>query len=58
MVINVQSTPVIAEIPTMHANSWQKKAISNLGDAEMSVPYLIVMLEYRCCIFSLFTFFS
>ncbi|KAK1130034.1 hypothetical protein K0M31_019718 [Melipona bicolor] len=50
MVIIEQSIPVIPEIPPMHTKIWHKKKISNLGDAETSIPYLKVMLEcHRLC---------
>ena len=55
MVIIEQSIPVSPATPPMHTKIWQKKTISYMGDAEMSVPYLIVMLECHSCIFLFFS---
>lgn len=43
MVINVASNPEIVAAQIADDRNWHAKAISKLGDAEVSLPYLIIM---------------
>lgn len=45
MVMNEASKPEITAAQIRDDTTWQTKAISKVGDAEISFPYLITMLS-------------